>query len=353
MARTYVPAEQDTRRWRPAVPGRCRPSRSSSSRLIVTRRAPQLRLLAVARQLVRLAAGDAHGRVVGRDLLDLAAEPAEACSTSAAVGRGASVGVSSPSRSSVVRARAEARPWRDIPCRRPRWYSTRRVAWPTKTGRTPAANGIERAAVADALDAGQPADQRHDVVRVGPGSLATTRMPSSDCSVTLRRSIASAGGRIEHAAGIGLVDRAVDASRLTRGHGRRHRTCRSARSRPGRPSRVRTLILRPASRLAGTGSRARPSPTLAEQVAQALGVLDGRAGRLVVGFEQRRPDQAAVEVVARAAPARGRTASAARSAWCDRAAVPCPTAARRRRPAPRPRAASAASRWDAGSWPCR
>ena len=36
---------------------------------------------------------------------------------------------------------------------------------------------------------------------------------------------------------------------------------------------------------------------LAEQVAQALGILDGRAGRGVVVLVQRRPHQTAVEIV--------------------------------------------------------
>ena len=139
---------------------------------------PQLGLLAVAGELVRLAPGDAHGRIVGRHLLDLAAKRIQRrLDLAPAAGLGRTGSARRRGRRWWIGRRS--RPARGIPWRSPRWYSTSRVAWPTKTGSTPAAKGSSVPPWPTRLT---PASRRTRATmscEVGPGSLATTMMPSA------------------------------------------------------------------------------------------------------------------------------------------------------------------------------
>ena len=124
-----------------------------------------------------------------------------------------------------------------------RWYSTRRVAWPMKTGSTPAANGSRVPPWPDALT---PVSRRISATmscEVGPGSLATTRMPSICGRAALSASLRGgpqppSASNMRRAAsstrGTALLDRLLAASRPPLAHGRRRRTPWSASWRPAR-----------------------------------------------------------------------------------------------------------------------
>ena len=307
---------------------------SRSSAWIVTSRVGELDGLAGARHRVGPAAADLDRAVGGRPLADRARSarrapprrprgPGPAPSPASARPRGR--------RSSRTR---RSRPSRGSASRSPRWYSTTRVAWPRKTGRTPGRERVERPAVADALASrpaagrarrrrarsGRPAWRRRGCRR---GPARATRAPRSARGPRRRAGAASArtSGRAPRRA-------AARSSRRPRGRGRRPRTrpVRTVASTP--PGFVRTL-----SRVAAPGlleqDRDLGGLGLGEQVDDPLGVRRGCAPVAARSASvERRPDDPAVVGASRAGRGRGRTAGAGRRAWSGRAGARCRTAAR-------------------------
>ena len=233
-----------------------------------------------------------------------------------------------------------------------------RVAWPRKTGSTPAANGSRV----------PPWPTRRTPVRrrtmattsweVGPMGLPTTRMPSS--SGPRRRALPSAG------AASASMSRVASASTASRGciDGRVDRRTGSPRvasatERAGEHDRVDAA-------LAGPDADACLVALIPEQDGDVTALLDcasrsmmpsdmaGPAPAAVRSVRlQRRPDQSAVRGGLEPGQDEAEELAAARWAWCGRAAARCPPAAHRRRAAPRPPAAFGAWRWGAGRWRCR
>ena len=325
---------------------------------------PQLGLLAVTRQLVRLAAGDAHRRVVGRHLLDRRRGSRRALPRPARAWVAGARSASARRRGRRSSSGRRSRPARGIPSRQPGGTRPARVAWPRKTGSTPAANG---SSVPPWPTRRTPVSRRtsaDDVVR-----RRARRLGDDEDAVEARRSPCDAAGSAPSAD----VASSSTSSREPR-RGRPGRACSSGRSTVAPaarawppppnapvstvastpPSRVRTLILRALARSAGTGSSTLGRVRLAEQVDQPLGVRRPRAGRGVVRLVAGWPTRAVRRASESSVPStRPNSLQLAVGLGAVDAAARCRAAARRRRPARRRRAACAASCWDAGSWPCR